>query len=83
MFFEKSSFGALGSAADGTETLDPSHFVARADNLAQDANDRFIFRTTDHTLWFDADGNGSANAVQIAVFSNRATLTADDLYIFG
>ena len=32
-------------------------------------------------LSFDSDGNGSATAEEIAVFSNQAALTADDCLI--
>ena len=38
-------------------------FVARADNVAQEADDRFIFDTTTGTLWADGDGNGAGAAV--------------------
>ena len=41
-------------------------FQSRADNVAQDATDRFIFRTTDRTVWFDVDGNGSRGPALVA-----------------
>ncbi|QLQ19085.1 MAG: hypothetical protein HZT43_10980 [Exiguobacterium profundum] len=56
--------------------------MARADNFAQDANDRFIFRTTDRTLWFDADGTGSGASFLVASLQNVATMTAADIVIF-
>ncbi|GHC62235.1 calcium-binding protein [Neogemmobacter tilapiae] len=45
-------------------------------NQAGDANDRFIFRTTDATLWFDRDGQGGAGPVLIADLQAGASLSA-------
>ncbi len=61
--------------------LAASQFRARADNLAQDGNDRFIFRTSDRTLWFDADGNGAGAAVMVADLQAGASMTAADIVI--
>lgn len=71
-------FGAGLSAG----TLAATRFQIRADNAAQDADDRFILRTTDKTLWFDADGSGSGAAVLIADLHAGATMTAADIVIF-
>jgi hypothetical protein len=60
--------------------LAASRFIARADNLAQDADDRFIFRTTDTTLWWDDDGKGGHAAVLIADLQAGAALTAADIF---
>ena len=75
---------ALAGFAGGmaTGTLAASRFRARVDNLAQDGDDRFIFRNTDHTLWFDADGNGAGAAVMLADLQPGATMTASDIVIF-
>lgn len=56
-------------------------FVSRTDNRAQDADDRFIFRTTDGTLWFDADGKGGSAAVLIADLQEGAVLKAADIWV--
>lgn len=72
-----STFGGglvAGSVAAG-------QFQARADNVAQDVDDRFIFRSTDKTLWFDVDGNGAAGPVMIADLQATATFTAVDIGI--
>jgi hypothetical protein len=61
--------------------LAATQFRARGDNLAQDADDRFIFRTTDASLWFDADGKGSAAAEMIADLQAGAVLTAADIWL--
>ena len=60
--------------------LDPTQFQARADNVA-DANDRFIFRTTDTTLWFDVDGAGGVGPVMVADLQAGATVTAADIIL--
>lgn len=62
-------------------TLAAADFQSRADNLAQDATDRFIFRTTDRTLWFDADGNGAGAAIMVADLQAGAVVTAADIVL--
>lgn len=69
----------LGSYSGG---LDPSRFVSGLTNAAGDADDRFIFRTTDATLWWDRDGTGTAfNAALIANLNDGILLTAADIDI--
>jgi Ca2+-binding RTX toxin-like protein len=74
---EGSGFG-FGAA---TGALAASQFRARADNVAQDADDRFIFRTTDTTLWFDANGNAAGGLSLLADLQAGATLTAADFLL--
>jgi Ca2+-binding RTX toxin-like protein len=54
-------------------------FRTRTDNLAQDGNDRFIFRTTDATLWYDKDGAGGTGSVLVADFDGGVILTYGDI----
>ena len=61
--------------------LAAGQFVTRADNVAQDSNDQFIFDTVDRTLWFDADGNGSGAAVMLADLQALALVTIGDILI--
>lgn len=61
--------------------LDADAFVVSTGNAAQDADDRFIFRTTDQTLWLDRDGTGVAKALMVANLQTGATMTAADIYI--
>jgi len=56
-------------------------FQSRTDNLAQDADDRFIFRTTDQTLWFDSNGNGAGGLVLMADLQAGAVVTSADIMI--
>ncbi len=77
-------FQILASALDAglsAGALAASQFRSRADNAAQDADDRFIFRTTDRTLWFDADGNGAGAAVLVADLQAGAVVTAADIQL--
>ena len=61
--------------------LAANQFQTRTDNIAQDADDRFIFNTTDRTLWFDADGNGAGAAVMVADLQAGAVVTAADILL--
>ncbi len=77
VFYISSGFGGIDPGP-----LAAGQFVARADRNAQDADDRFIFRTTDTTLWFDGDGNGAGAAIMIANLQAGATMAFDDIFIF-
>ncbi|SDK14013.1 Hemolysin-type calcium-binding repeat-containing protein [Methylophilus rhizosphaerae] len=48
---------------------------------AQDANDYLVYNTTTHTLSYDADGNGSGAAVDIAVLTGVNTVSTSDFII--
>jgi murein DD-endopeptidase MepM/ murein hydrolase activator NlpD len=74
--FKGSVFGALPAGV-----LAVSQFRSQGTNTALDADDRFIFRTTDTTLWFDPDGNGSAPAVLVADLQAGAIMTNADILI--
>jgi hypothetical protein len=63
------------SVAPGT--LDPAHFVANATG-ATTAAEVFWYKTTDHTLYYDADGSGAGAAVAIAVLDNNFLLNHTD-----
>ena len=48
---------------------------------AQDANDYLVYNSTTKTLSYDADGNGSGAAVDIAVLTGVNTLSTSDFVI--
>jgi Ca2+-binding RTX toxin-like protein len=73
--FRISAAGFGGGLVVGV--LAAGQFQARADTLAQDADDRFIFRTTDATLWFDVNGNLAGGLTQIADLQAGAVVTAE------
>jgi hypothetical protein len=54
----------------------------RADNLAQDADDRFVFRTTDATLWFDSNGSAAGGLTLVADLQAGATVTSADILLY-
>ena len=57
-----------------TGTISADQFYAAADaTAAHDVNDRIIYNTTDGALYYDADGQGGADAVQIATIQSHAT----------
>ena len=76
VYLTASAFGglALGQLAAG-------RFVARADNLAQDAGDRFIFDTVNADLWYDSNGSAAGGLTQLADLQAGATMTAADIFL--
>ena len=52
-------------------------FVKGASAIALDADDRFIFDTSNNTLLLDADGNGAGVAVTVATFDNSSLIHSD------
>ena len=61
--------------------LAANQFRAQASNAAQDGDDRFVYRTTDTTLWFDPDGSGTAAPVLLADLQAGAIVTSADIII--
>jgi murein DD-endopeptidase MepM/ murein hydrolase activator NlpD len=62
-------------------TLAASRFRAQASNIAGDADDRFLFRAGDTTLWFDADGTGAVAPLLIADLQAGASVSHADILI--
>lgn len=58
-----------------------AQFCSRADNLAQDSDDRFVFRTTDQTLWFDANGSAAGGVRLIADLQAGAVFSEADILL--
>jgi Ca2+-binding RTX toxin-like protein len=77
ILIEGSAFG-LGAFAG---SLSADAFVSRTSHLAEDATDRFVFRTTDQTLWYDSDGVGGARSVLLADLQAGVVLEARHLLI--
>jgi len=79
--FDHSAFGnGLAEGGADTGTLDSSHFVANATG-ATTAAEVFWYDTTNHTLYYDADGSGGGTAVAIAVLDNSFLLNNTDLHL--
>ena len=75
------SVSGFGGGLTAGRTLSTSQFRARSDNLAQDGDDRFIFRNTDSTLWYDSNGNLNGGLSLIADLQTGATFTNDDIFL--
>jgi Ca2+-binding RTX toxin-like protein len=74
---DASAFGAglvAGALAAG-------RFHSGTARNAQDAGDRFIFRTTDATLWFDEDGKGGDPSVLIADLQAGSVVRVGDFLL--
>ncbi|WP_303645121.1 M10 family metallopeptidase C-terminal domain-containing protein [Rubellimicrobium arenae] len=71
--------GLGGGLTSGT--LAASQFRSRGDNHAQDLNDRFIFRTSDATLWFDANGSSAGGLSLLADLQGGARMTSGDVLL--
>jgi Ca2+-binding RTX toxin-like protein len=78
------TFNILASAFGGglaAGALNAAQFRVRADNVAQDGDDRFIFRTTDQTLWFDQNGNAAGGLTLVADLQAGIVLSAGDIVL--
>ena len=58
--------------------LNARHF---ARDTAHDADDRFVFRASDATLWFDSNGSASGGLTLLADAQAGAVIRADDVWI--
>ena len=75
--FKGSAFGGLSTGA-----LDASRFWSSATGVAHDADDRFIFNTSDDSLSYDSNGNAAGGAFKLADMTNDYNiLTAKDILI--
>lgn len=73
--------GSIFGYGAATGAVSANDFVSAENNVALDASDHFIFRTTDSTLWYDKDGSGAKAAKMIADLQDGATLAVTDLWL--
>jgi Ca2+-binding RTX toxin-like protein len=73
--------GLVGGGGTVGVPLAAAQFQTRADTLAQDADDRFIFNTTDTTLWFDSNGNAAGGLTLVADLQAGAVVTYLDILL--
>ncbi len=76
----KSAFTALTSTVGAGFSVG-AEFLANATGVAAVAANRVIFDTVTGNLWYDADGSGAGQAVQIATLTGIADLAAGDFTI--
>jgi uncharacterized delta-60 repeat protein len=62
-----------------TGVLPVDNFVTAS--AAHDSNDYMVYNQTTGALFYDADGNGTGAAVQIAIIGNLAALTSADFVV--
>ena len=74
--FKGTVFGALPVGA-----LAATRFWTNATGVAHDADDRFIFNTTDDTLWYDSNGTAAGGAFKMADMNIAFNLTAADVLV--
>ncbi|WP_198672162.1 calcium-binding protein [Pseudogemmobacter bohemicus] len=78
--FQISAAGFGGGLTAGA--LAAAAFQSGLSNVAANATVRFMYRTSDATVWYDADGNGAGAAVLVATLQAGAVITAADFLIF-
>jgi Ca2+-binding RTX toxin-like protein len=69
-----------GGLATGVLTADQFRIGLGAIS-ASSTNQRFIFNTTDRSLYFDVDGFGGAASVQIATLNNVSVLSNANIFV--
>ena len=70
-----------GMSIDGLsiDTLSSADALVQGDGaVALDANDHFIFDTATGALYYDSDGNGANEALQLAILQGVTQLSVDD-----
>jgi Ca2+-binding RTX toxin-like protein len=58
-----------------------SAFYASTKGVAHDASDRIVYNKKTGALFYDKDGSGAAEAIQIATLSSRLGLTSTDFFV--
>lgn len=64
-----------------TDQFSASNLLVNKTGLAADAYDYLIFNSSNKTLYYDADGNGSGAAVAVVELTGVSTLQASDFII--
>ncbi len=75
LIFDGTIFTALAAS------LSPDNLVVGPKAKALDSNDYLIFDTKGNKLFYDADGNGAAAAIQIAKLVGVSNLDIGDLFV--
>ncbi|TAN53589.1 MAG: hypothetical protein EPN21_01150 [Methylococcaceae bacterium] len=83
IYLGHSIFMTLGKSGAFSENDDRFFSSAKA-TAGHDASDRVIYNSTTGTLYYDADGSGSSNAMQVAQIgiAVHPSLTAADITVF-
>lgn len=76
---ENSIFTAFGASTTGA--INAGCFKSNTTGLAADSNDYMIYETDTGKLFFDADGSGAGDAVQIGLLGVNLALTNADFVL--
>ncbi|MEO8243389.1 MAG: calcium-binding protein, partial [bacterium] len=77
ILIDAAAFG--GGLAAGS--VSNAQFQSGSDHVALTGTVRFLFDTSDTSLWFDANGSGKGGLVMLADLQAGATLAAGDLFL--
>lgn len=72
---------AIFTALIATGTLNSAYFKANTIGQAIDTNDYIVYETDTGKLFYDQDGSGAGDAVQIALLANKPSITYNDFVI--
>lgn len=72
---ENSIFKKIGKAGE----LSRKHF--EIGSRAGDRDDYLVYNKSKGILYYDADGSGQGRAIEIAILSNKAKMTAADIIV--
>ena len=78
--FDGSAFSGLGGAGEFAAG-DGRFYAAAGASGAHDGDDRLIYNTSTGQLYYDADGQGGADAQLVATLPSGTTLAASDLWV--
>jgi hypothetical protein len=71
--------GLKSQAITSNAPISPEQFVVG--DAAKDENDLIIYNSQSGSLFFDFDGSGSEEPIEIAVFADQPLLSADNIFI--
>jgi Ca2+-binding RTX toxin-like protein len=74
-------FTKLGKKGTESKPVKMSKDFFTIGTKAKDKNDYVVYDNKKGVLYYDADGSGKGKAVEVATFSNKAKLTADDFFV--
>ena len=77
--FSRLAFGNKLAIRANTGILDPSHFIANATGPITSAQE-FWYNTSDHRLYYDADGSGAGAPIAMALLG-VSTLSNTDIHL--
>ena len=80
MRFDSSAFTALGGPGHFAAG-DARFYAAAGASGGHDADDRIVFNTSTGQLYYDADGQGGADAQLVATVQGGATVAAGDIWV--